>query len=203
MIDDSPSLKHCTRAALPVKARSGERGSALILLSFLLTTVMIPMIGLGIDGSICWWMKTKLSSAVDASALAAARNLNLASSSSQLQSTGQTIGSQYFSANFPAGVMGTTISTVQGQTSPLVTVVDTNAQVITVTARAVIKVPMYFLRILGYSSVSLGDVGQSTRRNTNVMFVLDRSYSMVQAGVCSQVASASEQFINDFVEGRD
>jgi von Willebrand factor type A domain len=26
---------------------------------------------------------------------------------------------------------------------------------------------------------------------------------MVQAGVCSQVASASEQFINDFVEGRD
>jgi hypothetical protein len=49
----------------------------------------------------------------------------------------------------------------------------------------------------------LGDQGVSTRRNTNVMFVLDRSYSMVQAGVCSQVASASEQFINDFVESRD
>lgn len=203
MIHDNHSTERYTRASRPVRTRARERGSSLILLSYLMTTVLLPMIGLAIDGSICWWMKTKLSSAVDASALAAARSLSLAASESQLQTEAQTVGTQYFNVNFPAGVMGVTISTVNSQTSPLVTVVDTNAQVITVTVQAVVKVPVYFLRILGYTSVTLGDVATSTRRNTNVMFVLDRSYSMVQAGVCSAVASNSQQFINSFVEGRD
>jgi Flp pilus assembly protein TadG len=199
----NPMAERYTRGGAAIRGKAGERGATLILFSFMLTSVLIPIIGLAIDGSICWWMKTKLSSAVDAAALAAARSLSLASSASQLQSTGATVGTQYFNANFPAGVMGTTLSKIGGQTSPVITVVDTNAQVITVTVQAVIQVPMYFLRIFGYKSVTLGDAGQSTRRNTNIIFVLDRSYSMQQAGVCSQVASNAEAFINTFVEGRD
>jgi uncharacterized Tic20 family protein len=48
------------------RRKPGERGSTLILFSFLLSSLLIPIIGLAIDGSIIWWMKTKLSSAVDA-----------------------------------------------------------------------------------------------------------------------------------------
>jgi Flp pilus assembly protein TadG len=192
-----------TKRAADLRGKAGERGATLILFSLLLSSLLIPIIGLAIDGSIIWWMKTKLSSAVDASALAAARSLNLASNSSQLQTTAATVGAEYFTANFPAGVMGTTLSKISGQTSPVITVDSTNDQIIKVTVQAVISVPTYFLRILGYKSVPLGDKGQSTRRNTNIIFVLDRSYSMQQAGVCSQVAANAEGFINTFVEGRD
>jgi len=38
--------------------------------------VMIPMIGLAIDGSILYWTKAKLSAAVDAAALAVGRDLS-------------------------------------------------------------------------------------------------------------------------------
>lgn len=195
--------------ALPCRSRPRERGATVILFSFMVVTVMAPLIGFAIDGSICYWMKTKLSSSVDSAALAAARSLSLASSSSALQSQGASTATEYFDANFQPGTMGTSLPSVTqaspcaDNSNPCTTVALTSAQVITVTVQATITVPLYFLRIIGHSSANLSDTGQSVRRSANVMLVLDRSYSMVEAGACSTLVSSAQNFVNYFVDGRD
>jgi Mg-chelatase subunit ChlD len=195
--------------AVPCRSKPGERGATVILFSFMLVTVMAPIIGFAVDGSICYWMKTKLSSSVDSAALAAARSLSLASSSSLLQSEGASTASEYFTANFQPGSMGTSLPTVtqaspcSTNSNPCTTVTLTSAQVITVTVQATVNVPLYFLRLIGFSSANLSDTGQSTRRSANVILVLDRSYSMEEAGVCSTLVASAQNFVNDFVDGRD
>lgn len=170
---------------------------------------LAPIIGFAIDGSVCYWMKAKLSSSVDSAALAAARSLSLAASSSQLESTASSTASEYFTANFQPGSMGTSMANITlgspctSGSNPCTTATITSAQSITVTVQAAVSVPLYFLRILGFSSATLSDTGQSTRRSANVMLVLDRSYSMQEAGVCSTLVASAENFVNDFVDGRD
>lgn len=186
-----------------------ERGASLILFSFMIVTVLAPIIGFAIDGSICYWMKTKLSSSVDSAALAAARSLSLASDLSDLQTQGASTALEYFNANFQTGSMGTSLpslalpSPCATSSNPCTTVDQTSAQQIVVTVQATVSVPLYFLRILGFSSTNLSDTGQSIRRSANIMMVLDRSYSMVLAGSCPTLVSSAENFVNYFVNGRD
>jgi Flp pilus assembly protein TadG len=189
--------------------KPGERGATIVVFSFMVVTVMAPLIGFAIDGSVCYWMKTKLSSSVDAAALAAARSLSLAANSSLLQSQGATTATEYFDANFQPGVMGTSLPSVTqsspcaDNSNPCTTVDQSSSQQITVTVQATVAVPLYFLRLLGYSSQNLSDTGQSVRKSANVMLVLDRSYSMVEAGVCSTLVASAQNFVNNFVDGRD
>src|ERR1700761_1075017 len=172
-----PANLSAARNSARPRCRPNERGATVILFSFLLISVLAPLIGFAIDGSICYWMKAKLSSSVDAAALAAARSLSLASSSSQLQAQGAAVGAQYFSANLQPGTMGSSLVNFKGQTSPVITVTETTAQVsggqmaqvINVSVSASISVPLYFLRLLGYQAATLSDTGQSTRRNTNLI----------------------------------
>ncbi len=90
------------------RSKRNERGATLILFTFLTFMVVVPVIGLAIDGSVVYWMRTKLTAAVDASALATARGLSVGQTL-QAQTTAATAtGDSYFSANFPAGIMGTT-----------------------------------------------------------------------------------------------
>lgn len=191
------------------RAKPGERGATVILFSFMIVTVMAPLIGFAIDGSICYWMKTKLSSSVDSAALAAARSLSLASDSTQLQTQGATTASEYFAANFQTGDMGTSLPSVTqaspctDNSNPCTTVAETSAQLITVTVQATVTVPLYFMRLIGHSSTNLSDTGQSIRRSANIMLVLDRSYSMQEAGVCSTMVASAQNFVNYFVDGRD
>jgi Flp pilus assembly protein TadG len=186
-----------------------ERGASLILFSFMVVTILAPMIGFAIDGSICYWMKTKLSSSVDSAALAAARSLSLASDLSQLQTQGASTALEYFNANFQTGTMGTSLPNVAlpspcaTSTNPCTTVDQSSAQKIIVTVQATVSVPLYFLRILGHSSANLSDTGQATRRSANIMMVLDRSWSMVLAGSCGTLVSSAQNFVNYFVNGRD
>jgi Flp pilus assembly protein TadG len=193
----------------PCTSRRSERGATVILFSFMVVTVMAPLIGFAVDGSICYWMKTKLSSSVDAAALAAARSLSLAADSNALQTQGASTALQYFNANFQPGTMGTSLPSVSqaspcaDNSNPCTTVDKSNAQQLTVTVQATVAVPLYFLRILGHSSTNLSDTGQSVRRSANVMLVLDRSYSMVQAGACNTLVTSAQNFVNYFVDGRD
>lgn len=200
----SPHLRQVSR-----RRQSKERGVAMIMFSFMVFTVVAPIIGFTVDGSVCYWMKTKLSSSVDAAALAAARSLSLAANSSELESTATSTASEYFTADFQTGNMGTSLPTVVQSspcttgTNPCTTVTVVSAQKIQVTVQATVTVPLYFLRLLGHSSQNLYDIGQSTRRSANVMLVLDRSYSMVEAGVCSTMVASAQNFVDYFVDGRD
>jgi Flp pilus assembly protein TadG len=88
---------------------SEPRGIALVTVTLLLL-VIVPMMGLAIDGGILYLLKARLTQAVDAAALSGAQSL----------SRGQDLGSQtqnaidaatrYFQANFKANYWGCTVS---------------------------------------------------------------------------------------------
>jgi hypothetical protein len=70
------------------------------------------------------------------------------------------------------------------------------------TAPATTNSPLYFMRILGETAAVAGAVGKASRREPNLMLVLDRSGS--KAGTpCSDMITAAKTFVNMFVNGRD
>ena len=135
----------------PAKSRPAERGATLIMFTMLTAMVLIPMVGLAIDGSVLYWTKAKLSAAVDAAALAVGRDL-----SSDSTTTAQT----YVYANLPQGWLGTSYTP-----APTALVQnDTPTQgTRRVTVSASVTVPLYFMRILGQPSAVVSASGVSCR----------------------------------------
>jgi len=175
----------------PAKSKRAERGATIIMFTMLTAMVMIPMIGLAIDGSILYWTKAKLSAAVDAAALAVGRDL-----SASATTTAQT----YVYANLPQGWLGTTYSPAP---SALVEDNTPSLGIRRVTVSAGVTVPLYFMRILGQSSATVAASGVSQRRDTDIILILDRSYSMQQAGACDTMINSAKSFVNNFADGRD
>ena len=56
---------------MPSLNNSRERGVSVMIFTLVSVLVVIPLMGLAIDGSIGFWVKAKLSAALDAAALAA------------------------------------------------------------------------------------------------------------------------------------
>ena len=181
-----------------------QRGASLIAFTLLLTFVLLPIMGLGIDASIQYWITTRLSSAVDSAVLAAARSLNTGATSATQISNAQAVGRQYFSANFPTGTLGTTVfGGQQVSNAPTITVTQ-SSNLITVSATAQVNAPLYFLKFLHLSSGTINATSQSTRRFANIVLVLDRSGSMNNASnSCAALVAAVQSFTNQFINGSD
>jgi Mg-chelatase subunit ChlD len=188
-----------------VRARTSERGASIIVFTVVMTFVIVPLMGLGIDVSIHYWIKAKLSSAVDAAALAAARSLNTGTTIASQTANAQLVGRQYFAANFPAGMLGTSVIDGQQVSNNVSISVSTSAtNLITVTATAEVNAPLYILQLLHLSSGTITATTQTTRRSSNVVLVLDRSGSMNNASnSCAALVSSVQNFTNQFVDGRD
>jgi Flp pilus assembly protein TadG len=179
--------------------RKGERGASLVLFTILTALVILPMIGLAVDGSILFFTKAKLSAAVDAAALAAGRAINTKQTQAQNSGPVVNIANQYFSANFPNGWMGATV--LNG--GPTVTYQTLNNATQQVSVQASASVPLYFMRFLG-QNVAVGTASAtSVRRNVLIMFVLDRSGSMSMSGACPIMQQDAIQFVNRFTENFD
>jgi Flp pilus assembly protein TadG len=188
-----------TRYLIP--RRNRERGSALILFTMMTFLVVIPVISLAIDGCICYWAKAKLSAAVDAAAFAAGRSIS--PGAGNFQSAAQATAYQYFAANFPSGWLGTSVVDPGGL--PIVDPElhpDTKVTTITVDAHA--TVPLYFARLIGVSTVTVSAHAQASRRDANIVLVLDRSSSMNNPiSICQTMASSAQTFVNYFDEAAD
>lgn len=174
--------------------RRSERGATLFFFTVICVTVIIPLIGLAVDGSILFWAKAKLTSALDSAALAAGRAPT---------ADPNTIAQQYVYANFPTGWMGTSYAATP---AAALDYPSTGTRRVTVTAS--VQVPLHFLQLLGIPNTTVSSVAASTRRNTNVMLVLDRSSSMNITGpdgnvVCSTMKAAAQTFVNFFTDGQD
>jgi Flp pilus assembly protein TadG len=182
-----------------VASKTGERGATLLLVTFVSTFLLIPIIGTSIDAAVLYWIKARLSSAVDAAALATARSLNVGQTVDAQKTNATATGKAYFTANFPAGVMRTTVT----GGGPTITIDESVLHKRIVTVTASVTVPLFFMRILGFSSSPAAASGQATRRDANVMLVLDRSNSMNRNGSCAALIASAQNFANQFVEGRD
>src|SRR5437879_13090067 len=70
--------------------------------------VVIPIVGLAIDGGIAYFIKSKVQTACDAAALGAARSLNRGQDIASQVTAATDTAKRYFHANFPNNWMGVT-----------------------------------------------------------------------------------------------
>lgn len=176
-----------------------KRRGAVLLLVTLAMVFVLPIIGLAVDVTLLYMIKTRLSAAVDGGALAAARSLSRGVDLASQTTAASNTAVAYFRANFPQGYLMTP------DTSPNPTVlVDASVMNLrTVTIDATVQAPMYFLRLLGFTEAPVRAYGQASRRDVNIVLVLDRSGSLQTSGYCDDLIDAATKFSNKFAEGRD
>jgi Flp pilus assembly protein TadG len=197
--------------------KNREKGASLFVAVAALVWVVIPMLGLFIDLGILYSVKARLQAAVDGAALAAARALNLGSSTAAQATSAQQNAVSWFYANFPPGNWSTT-NTIMSTAN--VTVVDSpnNANLRQVTVTAQTNVPAWFMKWVGFNFTTLTVQGQASRKDLVAMLVLDRSGSMCSVNgatanppckksdtntPCSAMITAAKNFTGAFAEGRD
>ncbi len=183
-----------------VAARPGSRGAALVLFTAMLPTVLLPMVGLAIDGTMLFIVKAKLSAAVDGGAIAAARSLSAGMSFAAQKDAATKTADEFVRANFPDGFWGSHDLVYD---PPIDVEEDTQSSIKrrTVEINATVTVPLLFMRILGKQSSTVRAYGKAARRDVRMVLVLDCSSSM--SGVIGSLKSAATDFVNRFAEGRD
>lgn len=174
-----------------------RKGMAVIITAIMLVFV-IPVVGLAIDAAVLYTIKARLQTAVDAGAVAAARTLNKGLTLAEQAGNAQAKAQAYFSANFPEGEMGATQVTV-----PTPDVSESGFRRRTVTVQGSAMAPTYFMRVFGYTRTMVRAVGTATRRDVNIIMVMDRSGSMQNTGSCTPMKEAAKDFVSLFANGRD
>ena len=176
-------------------SKPAERGAALVLFSIMLLLVVLPMVGLAIDGGVAYFAHARLVSASDAAALAGARSLNIGLDFTAQKQNAESIAKQYFYANYPAGYLNTKNVTITADAE------ETGTHVRTVSVSVGADVSMYFLGLLGHQTTHIATSAQTSRRDVNVVLTLDRSGSMSR--VCGTMKAAAKSFVTKFTNGRD
>jgi hypothetical protein len=159
----------------------------MLLFTLMLPLVLIPIVGLAIDGTMLYIVQAKLSAACDGAALGAGRLLGTQANTSE-------IAGEFLQANFPTGYWGAYNLTPNIQ-------VNTSFSTHTITVSATADVPLLFMRVLGRNNSRVAASAVATRRDTRVELVLDRSYSMVNN--MSSLRSAAITFTDLFTPGTD
>ena len=174
-----------------------KRGSTLVLFTLMLPTLLIPLMGLGIDATMLYIVQAKLSAATDGAALGAGRLLGTLANPAE-------IAGEFLAANFPSnqavGFWGA------ANLTPTITYTPGITKTITVNATA--SVPLLFSRIFGKSSSVVSSVSVATRSDSRVVFVLDRSGSMntsdgAGSTVIADAKTYASGFVQKFTEGTD
>jgi Flp pilus assembly protein TadG len=185
-------------------ARQGERGFVLTLYTLMMLFIIIPMVGLAIDAGIMYMIKGKLQTAVDGAALGAARSLAANVSLGNQESNAGAAGIANYHANFPNNWMQVT-----PVNDPTVDWSQSTTYTAVVQITGTVAAPTWFMRIFGYNTLNVSATGTATRRNLNVVLVIDRSASLqleLVNGVpnCTPLIAYAQDFVNSaFVEGRD
>jgi len=204
----------------PSNSRSRKRQSGSVLVTFTLTLpfLLVPLVGLAIDGTMLFSVKAKLQTAVDGGAIAAAQSLNSGMTFAVQQVAAETTAKQFVAANMnitaaqPKGYWGSTNlndTTCDNKGTP--SAAGTNKCVIaaqddtnmrrTVQISASVDVPLLFMRVLGFSNAKIAASGQAARRDVVLVLVIDRSSSM--SDKIQAVKDGATYFTKQFQAGRD
>jgi Flp pilus assembly protein TadG len=170
-------------------SKRSESGSALIMFTLMVFSVLLPMVGLAIDGGRAYVVRLKLSSAVDGGSLAAARLLGTGATSTEQLNNATATAKQFVAANFPAGFFGANV--VGSATICVDPGTDTSDpckvgnggnvstyKVRTVAVSATAKLPLLFMGFIGFPTVTVASSGVASRRDVRVVLAMDRSSSM-------------------------
>ena len=185
----------------PAAAWGGNRrrknGFVLLTTAAMVALVLLPAIGLAVDAGIMYLVQSRLSAACDAASLAGARGLARGSDDSAQRSNAEATANLYFAANFPSAYFGSTnlhVTNVAATDSTFMR---------SITSTASVDLPFVFLRMLTLDHITLRASAKATRRDVNVMIVMDRSKSLADSGACAPLKAAAVNFVDKFAEGRD
>jgi Flp pilus assembly protein TadG len=191
------------------RRRSGRRGFAITFYAVMLPFV-IACVGLAVDAGTIYMIKARLSSAVDAAALAAGRSVNLADTLGAAQTAAISTANQFFAANFPTTTdsHGNTVGYFNTIGSPTVTPTltqetDSNGNpsgVLDIAVTASATAPTYFMNIFNVHNLTVSATGTASRRGLVLMLVLDISSSMGTGtgSSCAAMATAAQNFVTLF-----
>src|ERR1700681_1380895 len=175
----------------------GQCGMAAIAFA-MMSIAIVPIVGLSIDVGLLYAVKTKLSAAVDAGALAGARSLSQGGNTAAQTASAQATAANYIRGNFPTGYYLTSNLTIPASA------VDTRqANTRTITTSASVQAPLYFLHWFSSNNVTVNASATAIRRDVNVVMVVDRSGSLQASGSCGAPRAAAVNFSDKFAEGRD
>jgi Flp pilus assembly protein TadG len=191
----------------------------LILLTTMVAFVVVPLVGLAIDGGCAYLVRLKLSTAVDGGSIAAARLLGSGSTQTAQTANAQATAVEFVNANFPTGFFGATMQS--GSPSACVDLGDgsdpchigntgsSNYMVRTVVVSATASMNTRFMGLIGFPKVIVSASGRASRRDVRVVLVMDRSSSMAgyySTGTCPNTNTINDialSFVNGFSAGRD
>ncbi|MEQ8506577.1 MAG: VWA domain-containing protein [Rhodospirillales bacterium] len=147
--------------------RDCRRGGVAVFLAFAIIPA-IGFVGIGTDVARAYLVKSRLSSALDAAALAGGRSFFLPTRDADID--------MFFNANFPAGYLGSTV------TGPVKHPDEAN-ETLELTASAII--PTSFMRVLGYHNVTVSAFSQVKREliALDVVLAIDMSGSMTSGAI--------------------
>jgi Flp pilus assembly protein TadG len=178
-------------------SRRRESGVVLLFTTLALLLVVIPVVGLSIDAGVAYAVKGRLQTAVDGAALAAGRSLSRGLDLASQRGSATQMATNVFHANFTdrwLGASNPSIAVSFPAAPPKTTIIHVEASV---------EAPTYFMRILGVNSLTVRSMAEATRRDVNIMLVLDRSGSLAQSNSCGPLRTAATSFVQTFVDGRD
>jgi Flp pilus assembly protein TadG len=158
--------------------------------------LLIGLVGLAIDGTMCYIVQAQLGAAVDGAALGTGRMLTGVTTDAQATD----IAMAFMNANFRTSLPGLWGSQIVG-TPTIVSQAATSDITKSVQISATANVPLLFMRILHFNAAAAGANGTATRRDARIEVILDRSGSMVN--VLSSLKTAAANFTNDFTAGSD
>lgn len=162
--------------------------------------VLIAMIGLAIDSGRGYGVKAKLSSAVDAASIAAARALSQGATDADRIVAANAAALKFYNANFPDDYLGAT-------RNPPTVVAAPNTPDFgkwTVTVQGSADMPVTFLKVLGITEpIEVGASGKTIKRDVDVMLVLDTSGSLANpsSALPTLKTAATTCFVNKFTAG--
>ena len=174
------------------KARRTERGMAVIATTIMLV-ILIPVIGLAIDVTMLYIDKARLQGAVDGAALAGAEGLARGTLDATQQTNAKQAAAQYVFLNYPTTFFFTNSITVNQATDVTIDETVANQRTVGVTGHA--NVPTLFMRWLNFTSTNVNASATVTRRDVNIVLVVDRSGSLSCAsGSVRRCAAGVRQF---------
>lgn len=146
---------------------------------------LITFVGLAVDTTRGYLVKSRLNQALDAAALAGGRVFDSASRDADIQ--------MYFKANFPDGFMNAV-------TTPLVITPDNANKILTVTANA--TMPTSFMHLVNIDTIDVSATAQVQigASNIEVALVLDITQSMNTNNKIGDLKIAANQLIDIVVQ---
>lgn len=155
-----------------------ERGIA-VLLAALMAFFLIGSVGLSVDAGLAYLVKGRLSAAVDAASLGAARGLTLGEDENTARVAATASATRFFKANFPDNYMGTNPSlTTIAPAFTIVTAGGAPTGVLKVEVTGTVTAPTYFMKMFSVANMRISATGSASRRTLVMMLVLDLSGSM-------------------------